>query len=111
MKKLDIDTFFCSECQHYGEPCGCNRPEPNCDAYFFCSEIIDELNAYRNTGLTPEQITQLIREAHNVIRWKGDIQVCNVNHLRWLFATWGLDKRPEATASPAAQGGVRVWNG
>ncbi|GEM_PF-3661923 len=33
IRALRDGTETCAECQFYGEPCGCNRPEGECDGW------------------------------------------------------------------------------
>ena len=33
VKAMRDGTETCAECQYYGEPCGCNRPEGECDGW------------------------------------------------------------------------------
>ena len=78
MKKIDIDTFFCPEWQHY---------------YGICHEMIDHINAYRDTGLTPEQIIDLKNNATlngayiGIETHKRELEAARKGHLRrWEFS-------------------------
>lgn len=35
------DNAICEDCEYYGEPCGCNRPDGQCVEYDLCNEAAD----------------------------------------------------------------------
>lgn len=62
MKQSYVKFFeesFCIKCKHYGEPNGCNRAEGQCYAYDFCADALEKLDAYEQTGFSPERCAEL----------------------------------------------------
>lgn len=69
------DGTGCNECQYYGEPNGCNRPEGQCDAYDFGQEIADALDDMQEkiTELEAERdalVGEIRRECNNCKHWR-----------------------------------------
>ena len=48
LTEQNYEDWFCLDCQYSGEPCGCNNPEGECDAYALCGNMWDKLAAYED---------------------------------------------------------------
>lgn len=59
---------FCKDCNHYGEPNGCNRDSGCCDAYTIFVAAYGQLRKYECTDMTPEDIIAIREKVSDALK-------------------------------------------